>query len=308
MPESGPDPAEFGDPFLERRDPGEAAAGELMREHLLKAAPPAEVFRQDGGDDGYALIVPEIRGERTLTVPGANEADFMWHGNPATTSDDLASFIVSAVERSRANHLQIPLLTRRQAVHLKALLDPLLTDWRLDAALTAVSPFSTRKAREPGSFRKAVRRAERDGLQVGFVSTFPDEEVKTLHEEQWGANRQVSFFAMLGELLSAKLADVAIARTRKGELASARVDILGTETRHFYYGVSDTLRAPGCGTAALGHCWRRFMESPTQQAFSFGRGAERYKYRYTERVQEWYALRGFYAPCGSDDLRHPESS
>jgi hypothetical protein len=305
MPEAGSDPAEFGDPFLEQRDPGEAAAGEIMREYLLEAAPPAKVFRQDGGDDGYALIVPEIRGERTLTVPGANESDFMLHGNPATTSDDLASFIVSAVERSRANHLQIPLLTRRQAVHLKALLNPRLTDWRLDAALTGVSPFSTKKAREPGSLRKAVRQAERDGLEVGLAAAFPEKEVKALHDEQWGPNRQVSFFAMLGELLRAGLAETIIARTPKGELVAAQVDILGTRTRHFYYGLSDTERAPGCGTAALGHRWRRFMESPTQEACSFGRGGERYKYQYAERVQEWYALRGFYAPCRSDDLRHP---
>src|SRR5215207_3687004 len=150
MPESGPDIAGFGDPFLEQRDPGEAAAGELMREYLLKAAPPAEVFRQDGGDDGYALIVPQNRGERTLTVPGADEADFMWHGNPETTTADLAYFIACAIERSRVSHLRIPLLTRRQALHLKDELDPRLPDWRLDAALTGVSPFSTEKAREPG--------------------------------------------------------------------------------------------------------------------------------------------------------------
>jgi hypothetical protein len=307
MPESGPDPAESGDPFLVQRDPGEVAAGEIMREYLLKAAPPAEVFRQDGVDDGYALIVPEIRGERTLTVPGADEADFMWHGNPETTTAGLAYFIASAIERSRVDHLRIPLLTHRQAVHLKEQLGARLPDWHFDAALTGVSPFSTRKAYEPSDFRRAVRRAERDGLQVGFVTTFPHEEVKKLHEEQWGANRRQSFFAMLGELLSAELADVAIARTPEGELASAGVDILGKQTRHLYYGVSDNVRAPGCGTAVLGYGWRRFMESSTQRVCSFGRGAERYKYQYAERVHEWYALRGFYAPCRSDDLRHPES-
>src|SRR5215207_641823 len=158
MPESGPDIAGFGDPFLEQRDPGEAAAGELMREYLLKAAPPAEVFRQDGGDDGYALIVPQIRGERTLTVPGANEADFMYHGNPETTTADLAIFIASPVERSGVDHLLIPLLTRRQAFHLKDELRRRLPDWHLDAALTGVSPFSTRKAYEPSGFRTAMRR------------------------------------------------------------------------------------------------------------------------------------------------------
>lgn len=305
MAESPPGPAESGDPFLVPRDVDEAAAEDIIRDHLLKAAPPAEMFRQDGVDDGYALIVPEVRGVRTLTVPGANEADFMYHGNPETTTADLAIFIASAVQRSGVDHLLIPLLTRRQAVHLKEHLGAHFPDWRLDAALTGVSPFSTRKAYEPSGFRKAMRRAERDGLQVEFTATFPDEEVKTLHEEQWGPNRQASFFAMLGALLSAKVADVAIARTREGQLASARVDILGTQSRHFYYGVSDTTRAPGSGTAALGHCWRRFMASPTQHVFSFGRGAERYKYRYAERVHEWYALRGFYAPCESDDLRNP---
>ena len=106
-----------------------------------------------------------------------------------------------------------------------------------------------------------------------------------------------SFFPMLGELLSAELADVAIARTRKGELASARVDILGTQTRHFYYGVSDRFGPPALGPRRLdmagGASWNRLHST----SFLSVAVSERYKYRYAERVHEWYALRGFYAPC-----------
>lgn len=93
---SGADPG--GDPFLAPRDPGEAAADATMREFLLAAAPPEIAYRQDGG--GYTLIVPKRSGARLLTVPGANEADFMFHGNAGTDGERLADFIVAALSDS----------------------------------------------------------------------------------------------------------------------------------------------------------------------------------------------------------------
>ena len=85
--------------------------------------------------------------------------------------------------------------------------------------------------------------------------------------------------------------------SRDGSLVAAQLDILGTATRHYYYSVSDTDRAKGCGTAVLGASWTRFAADGRQTMYSFGRGAERYKYQYANGHRSLFELRGFFAPA-----------
>ncbi|HVT45781.1 MAG TPA: GNAT family N-acetyltransferase [Thermoanaerobaculia bacterium] len=283
------------DPFLIPRDPGEERANEVVREFLIRASPPAAIFRQGGSDGGYALVVPRMRGERLLTVPGVNEADFHFHGNSGTTSARLADFIAGAVQESGADHLKLPLLTNPQASLLAAQLSERLPEWRLSTALSAVCPTAAGVATEPGILRKAILRAEREGLLVEASSTFPAEEIIALHRQRWGNNRGDSFFGMLQALLSGGLAELVTARTRDGRLAAAQLDILGTKTRHCYYVAADIEQASGGGTAVLGIQWRRFLLS-SSAVYSFGRGSERYKYQFATSCRELFEIRGFYAP------------
>src|ERR1019366_5787807 len=117
----------MADPFLVPRDPGEQLANDVMREFKLAADPPAAVYRQNG--NGYALIVPSWSGARLLTVPAANEADFLYHGNNGSSGQRILEFISTTAEEARADHLKLPLLTKSQAAFLQEKLIEKLPSW-----------------------------------------------------------------------------------------------------------------------------------------------------------------------------------
>ena len=284
------------DPFLSPRDAGEVAADAVMRTFVLCAAKPTAIFRQDGGE--YALVVPSRLGARLLTVPAASEADFTFHGNAGAGGERLANFIAEAVAESAADHVRLPLLSEAQAVWLQPRMAARLPDWIWSASLAAVTPLAAGTMNQTSRLRRAAARAKRNGLIFDCTRLIDLREVQALHVKRWGpANRSNAFFQMLEALLSAGCAELVTARSGDGALVSAQVDILGTTTRHYYYSASDTDRAKGCGTAVLGVSWKRFVADDLQIVYSFGRGAERYKYQYANSHRVFFELRGFFAPA-----------
>jgi Acetyltransferase (GNAT) domain len=283
------------DPFLDPRDAGEVAADEVMRTFMLDAAPPAAVYRQDGS--GYALVVPSRLGVRLLTVPAANEADFMFHGNAGVGGERLADFVAAAVTESAADHVRLPLLSEPQAAWLRHRLAARLPNWIWGASLATVAPLAAGTMRQTDRLRRAMARAERDGLVFDCTRSIDRQEVEAAHVKRWGpGNRGKSFFLLLEALLSAGCAELITARNRGGALVAAQLDIVGTFTRHYYYSVSDTDRVKGCGTSVLGASWTRFAVDGRQTVYSFGRGSERYKYQYANSHRALFELRGFFAP------------
>jgi Acetyltransferase (GNAT) domain len=283
------------DPFLAPRDVGEVAADDVMRTFMLNAAPPAAVYRQDGS--GYALIVPSRMGVRLLTVPAANEADFTFHGNAGADGERLADFVAATVGESGADHVRLPLLSEAQAVWLRQRLAARLPDWIWSASLAAVAPLAAGRVNKAGQLRNAMARAVHGGLALDCAHSMDAQEVQAVHVKRWGpTNRGGAFFGMLDALLSAGCAELITARSREGVLVAAQLDILGSDTRHDYYSVSDTDSAKGCGTAVLGLSWSRFVADGRQTVYSFGRGSERYKYQYANDHQALFELRGFFAP------------
>ncbi len=234
-----------------------------------------------------------------MTVPGLQEADFTFHGNPGTDTDRLASFIARALVDSGAAQLRLPLLTRRQANELVARLSALLPAWTLGVALAAVAPMARKEPLEPvvpRSLRVALTRAVNAGLKVDCTTEFPNDEIRAIHSRRWGSNRDDKFFEMLRLLLDERCAELLTARTSDGQLVAAQLDILGSATRHNYYSISDTTRAPRSGTAVLANSWRRFIDTRDQCNYSFGRGAEQYKFIYADACRELFELRGFRVP------------
>jgi hypothetical protein len=283
------------DPFLAPRDAGEVAADAVMRTFILDAAPPAVVYRQNGGS--YALVIPSRRGARLLTVPAANEADFTFHGNADADGEQLADFVATAIAESTADHVRLPLLSEAQAAWLRHQLAARLPDWIWSVSLAAVAPLAVGRMHKTGQLRNAMARAVDDGLVLDCSRSMNPREVQAVHVKRWGpTNRGSVFFAMLDALLSAGCAELITARSRGGALVAAQLDILGSATRHDYYSVSDTDSVKGCGTAVLGVSWSRFVADGRQTVYSFGRGSERYKYQYANGHQALFELRGFFAP------------
>jgi Acetyltransferase (GNAT) domain len=286
------------DPFLAPRDAGEVAADAVMRTFILDAAPPAVVYRQNGGS--YALVIPSRRGARLLTVPAANEADFTFHGNADADGEQLADFVATAIAESAADHVRLPLLSEAQAAWLRHRLASRLPDWIWSASLAAVAPFAAGTMRQTDRLRRAMARAEREGLAFNCGRSINRQELELVHVKRWGpGNRGTSFFHLLEALLSAGCAELITARNHDGALIAAQLDILGTFTRHYYYSVSDTDRVKGCGTSVLGASWIRFTADGHQTVYSFGRGSERYKYQYANGHRAFFELRGFFAPACS---------
>jgi hypothetical protein len=93
------------------------------------------------------------------------------------------------------------------------------------------------------------------------------------------------------------------ARAGDGPLLGAQLDILGARTRHFYYCINDKDALPGVGTAVMGASWSAFLASDEAE-YSFGRGTERYKYRYADCVRTLFELRGFLAPVAGVPCLH----
>ena len=284
------------DPFLAPRDAGEVAADAVMRTFILDAAPPAVVYRQNGGS--YALVIPSRRGARLLTVPAANEADFTFHGNADADGEQLADFVATAIAESTADHVRLPLLSEAQAAWLRHQLAARLPDWIWSVSLAAVAPLAVGRMHKTGQLRNAMARAVDDGLVLDCSRSMNPREVQAVHVKRWGpTNRGSTFFGMLDALLSAGCAELITARSREGALVAAQLDILGNATRHDYYSVSDTDSVKGCGTAVLGVSWSRFVADGRQTVYSFGRGSERYKYQYANGHQALFELRGFFAPA-----------
>lgn len=260
------------DPFIGPRDLREQFANDVVREHFAKRAPTDAVYRQDG--DGYCLIAQQGSGARGLTVPGANEADFMFHGNPGRSGDELVAFIADSAVRSGVDHLRLPLLSQEQATFLRAGLGRHLPGWIFGEGLASVSPVTrVRPATVPDSFRRAMRKAGQAGYSIELSSRFDIAEVVPLHEMRWGkGSRGSSFFEMLSRLLAEGCAEYIVARDHDGTLVGAQIDILGSSTRHFYYCVNNSAVLAGIGTAIMGFSWKRFVEGGGQEIYSFGRG------------------------------------
>jgi hypothetical protein len=230
-------------------------------------------------------------------VPAANEADFIYHGDAAAGGKELADFIVATVKESGADHVRLPLLSERQMTWLRDRLTARMTDWLWNGALTSIAPLATGNMRQTSRLRRSIARAERDGLIFACGPYMDPQEVQTLHTKRWGeANRPKKFFHMLEALLSSGCAEFITLRSSDGNLIAGQLDILGSASRHFYYSVADTDLRKGCGTAVLGMSWRSFAADHRQNMYSFGRGAERYKYQYATGYRELFELRGFFAP------------
>jgi hypothetical protein len=299
------------DPFLAPRDPRLQGANDAVRECLLRASPPARVFRQDDVNDAYALVVPSLSGERVLTVPGVHEADFMFHGDPGTSLDRLADFVARCLLDARADALRLPLLTAPQARALSNALRVRLPDWRFADALAAISPVAHKTehgAARSQSLQRAASRARQQQMTLDVADTFPEQEIRALHSDRWGENRGDSFFAMLRALHAGGYAELLTLRYPDGGLAGAQLDIVGVESRHYYHSANDIQRTPGAGTAVLAASWDRFASSPIEQKYSFGRGAEHYKFRRATSCDEHFDVRGFYAPVSRASVAVPSGT
>jgi hypothetical protein len=283
------------DPFLGPRDPVEQVANDVMREFKLATDPPAALYRQDG--NGYALIVPCWSGARLLTVPAANEADFLYHGNDGSDGQRILEFISATAEEARADYFKLPLLSQSQAAFLQEKLSKKLPNWSWSISISAVTPLAVEMFQENKSLLRAMLRIERAGINLAVSKSFDEREMHEFHCRRWGAgNRSKSFFSMLNQLLTTGCAEMITARTSDGALNAAQLDIMGSVVRHAYYAISDTDRTSGVGTAVLGLSWYRYVNSGTQKIYSFGRGTERYKYQYANCRRELFELRGFYTP------------
>jgi hypothetical protein len=243
------------------------------------------------------LLLTADRGERLLTTPGANEQDFRFYGGPQTTISEYALYLREAIIKSAADHLKIPLLSRRQAMQLKKEVSLLLPDFCFATNLVSVIPVISKRSPlflRSRSLKRASRFPLKKNWEVRTTFNLLPRGVEELHASAWGDNRNRAFFNMLSFLIKQDFTEpVGIFRSN-GDLLSFQMNIRTSNTFHYYYSVSG--QEDGAGSAALGISYERFLTDDQMLYFSFGRGSERYKYRHANEIREVFELRGFYMP------------
>ena len=272
----------------------------LLNEHFINASPPA--WQESVGSSESILIVPESQGERTLTIPGRNERDFAGYGLSSSDSTTLALRIADALKNSQADSLRLPLLAPTLAQHLVDILSSSMPNWRFDAALAATSPVALKDApnfHTSQSLNRALRSARNRGISFDDSARFPRfprDEFEKLHCIRWGSNRKRSWFQMLELLSQLPATSIITARDAENNLVSCQFDITYNNTRHYYCSASNVKAYSGIGTGILAASWNAFIADSEVRNYCFGRGTERYKFRYANGVRELYELRGFYQP------------
>lgn len=284
-------------------DEKERFAWKVMRDSLLEALPDKSTARISGLGADYFLIASSGRGLRTLTIPCEKEADFTFHGGKGALFKDVAVLLADLLNVTKVDELRIPLLSYNQAKCLRGSLSKECKDWIFKFGCYSISPYAEypNKKPMPRSLARAIKRAEGNKILLEKCRQFPKSDYRRLHEHMWGQNRNLSFFNMLDDLVTEGAAELITARAQNGELLGGQIDIPCEFSRHYYHSVRSKDIEFGLGTSILAYSWEQYVTHDTQRVYSFGRGGERYKFRYCNGIHEWYELRGFY--CGSFALR-----
>jgi len=254
-------------------------------------------LRLEDGQEGCSLFLMAPRGVRLITVPGAHERDFRFYGGRGTTIGGYASFVRDAVDATDADHIALPLLSRFTADALVAELSARLPDFRFHANLAAVSPVIAKNTGGNGvrpNLRKILELPHRRGWRVRSLDALPS-GVEELHSSAWGSNRSASFFDMLSFFAAQDFSDAIGVFDRHGDLLALQINLRTSQTYHYYYHAR-AQDVDGAGSAVFGLSYERFLNDDRMRSFSFGRGSERYKYRWANQVSEAFEVRGFYVP------------
>jgi hypothetical protein len=222
-------------------------------------------------------------GEITLSLIAQELRDFCLLGAlDDSTLSSFAAFVLDKLEHINATRARIGPINAKVSSKLQDLFGPKGSNFVFCDAILAVEPLMA-KPNIHGKLPRSLQRASRNCLNSGLVissSRYSVEEMAKLHHGRWGGNRPAHFFTAMEEFCRERYCDCISIQDGSQRIVGQQIDFCFADERHYYYSVANHGLIPGIGTMLLAESVRRFLENPDVRTYSFGRGGERYKYRY----------------------------
>ena len=144
------------------------------------------------------------------------------------------------------------------------------------------------------------KRIEKAGFRI-YSDFFLPSEVRDIHLRRWGENRSKGFFRFLEDACRMQIAISHCLYSDKGILVAAHVDFLLPDATLYYFSAREIDSPSGAGNALRMASFSLHSRRLKNQEFfrgsgvySFGRGAEIYKFSYADEFRPYSRVIGFY--------------
>ncbi|HTY11494.1 MAG TPA: GNAT family N-acetyltransferase [Bacteroidota bacterium] len=246
-------------------------------------------LKNEGGKSLFLKLNSSV-GERGLSLLGSNEKDYHFFGDFFETFD--ARNLSSVVEEKRIDNIKISLLSLEGASLLQEKFRVALPNFDFHINLNSISPFIKKEnlVTLRRSYARQLNLIGNRGWKIEVVNEVPREAV-LFHQERWGENRGPDFFNYLNFLNKGGYSRSYIL-SGNGNVIAYIQNIITSSVSHYYYSIYDQ-KFPGSGTSVIASMLDNFTNDDALEYFSFGRGAERYKYDWANGVVKNFELRGF---------------
>lgn len=240
------------------------------------------------------FVVPADKGETGIQILGTQEKDYHFYDDLVFEQESLLK-LCEAINTQGIDNIKIPLLNKDSADDLKQKFSKVLPMFTFHVNLSAISPVIDKQKLEKHKLRnREIRKFLRDGAEVKPVLGL-DTRIANLHTSRWGNNRSQKFYDYLKFMNKEGLSEGYGLYANKKLIAY--IQLIGTgNILHYYYSIYDH-EYSGAGTAIIQYALQRFLEDERFRYFSFGRGAETYKFSFANTTVLHYELRGFFSPC-----------
>jgi hypothetical protein len=230
-------------------------------------------------------------GEIRFTILGSNEKDYNFYSEEIINEATIEK-ISTVVYDEKVDNIKIPLLSKKGAIALKKLFEKKMKNFIFKINLNSVTPIIDKRifSKKRASYIRQIKKFERKGGE--FKKTRESNKlIKSLHNKRWGRNRSDDFFNYLSYLDKKKLSE-SFGLFIKNKLIAYIQMIATGDTIHYYYSIFDE-KYNGAGSAIICYSIKNYIENENLRFFSFGRGSEWYKHRWSTNLIKNYELRGF---------------
>jgi hypothetical protein len=201
---------------------------------------------------------------------------------------EFADFLLGALEEFDAARLRIGPISESTSKTLESLLQQPKSNFIFRDTVLSVEPLLDKGRKDGQALASSLRRALGDVRKAGFTvssDSYSASAMAELHAERWGHNRSPQFFQALHVFAKEPYCDCISLKDQAGNLLGQQLDFCFFDKRYFYYAIAEHGKYPGIGKALLSESVRRFFADPNMTVYSFGRGGEKYKYRYANCVR-----------------------
>lgn len=219
-------------------------------------------------------------GERTLKLLGSNEKDYHFYGDSFWNSSVVEKIINFSI-KNKVDSISIPLLSREGSDYVKDLFLKNNDEFLCTNYISSITPIIRRDKDlvEKYSLKRKLREFEKKGFYFEKNISF-NHRIKKLHHDRWGNNRDEEFFKFLEYCNKNELSENFAMYDSDKNLVAYIQNMKTGNVIHYYYSIYNQ-NINGAGLAIISFAISNFIKDNKYNIFSFGRGAERYKFRWS---------------------------